>query len=114
MKAITGISDSPNQTLAFTLDDGSRVSMTLRYVAQQACWFYDLTWGAFTVQGNIIVCGPNILRQYREIIPFGIGVATASNVEVLNVTDFTDGTADLELLDQTDVAQIEAQIYPGL
>lgn len=113
MKIIQGITDTPNQTIVLTLLDGSSVVLTLAYRAQQQGWFFDLTYGDFISRGNRLVSGPNVLRQYRDLIPFGLMVATVNKQEPQIQTVFADGLTSLYLLEGADVEEVEATIYPG-
>ena len=110
---VTGISSDPAQTFSLTLEDGSSVQFTLVYRVQQLGWFYDLTWGTFVLNGQRLVTGPNMLRQYQNIIPFGLGCVTSDLGEPLNQTDFTSGYATLFLLDSAGVGETEMAYYPG-
>jgi hypothetical protein len=114
MKTITGLTDQPKQQTGLVLSDGSRAVLTLEYRANQLGWFYDITWDSFTLNGQRLVTSPNILRQFRNKLPFGIAVVTTDNVEPLRQTDFAAGVATLYLLDSTDVSDIETTVFGGL
>ena len=118
MQIITGITSDPKQTISIPLTDGTSVSLNLDFKPQQLGWFYSIAYSAkttnFQLTGSRLVTSPNILRQYQDIIPFGISVVTQGNVEPTTQTAFTDGTiAAFLLLDQTDIAEINAAIYTG-
>lgn len=113
MKLIQGLTDQPKQQTAIVLADGMRANLYLEYRPNQIGWSYNVSLGDFAANGRRLVTGPNVLRQFRELIPFGIAVVTKADAEPLNQTDFIDGTVTLYLLDAADVALIEATIYPG-
>jgi hypothetical protein len=113
MKTITGLTDQPKQQTGIVLNDGSRAVISLEYRANQLGWFYDITWGDFTLNGQRLVTAPNMLRQFRNKLPFGIAVVTTNNVEPLKQTDLSSGVATLYLLDSTDVADIETTVFGG-
>jgi len=113
MKTIDGITDQPNQVMSVTLADGSRMKLSMFYVVQQRGWFADLTWQDFTLNGFRLVSSPNLLRQWQEIIPFGLAITTTEQGDPQNVTDFADGRSTLVLLDEADVAEVEAVVFPG-
>ncbi len=113
MNLISGLTDNPTQTATLVLADGSRASLNLYFRPNQVGWFYDLALGTFAVNGRRLVSSPNLLRQFRELIPFGIAVAGVANADPLRQEDLVDGTVSLYLLDGADVADVEAALYPG-
>ena len=113
MKIIQGITDTANQTLVLTLEDGSRATLVLEYREQQQGWFYDLTYGDFVSSGNRLVTGPNILRQYRDLIPFGLLVDSVNQQEPQIQTVFLDGLTSIYLLNEMDVVDVELTIFIG-
>lgn len=114
MKLIGGITDNPKQQMTINLADGSNITLYLEYRPSQIGWFFDLTSDNFTWTGNRIVQSPNLLRHFKSILGYGIACITANNLEPYTSTAFIDGTASLYLLDATDIADIEAAVYPGL
>ena len=113
MNQITGLTDQPKQQTTLVLADGSRVTLLIQYLAQQTAWSVDVTWGTFIAQGLILVASPNWLRQFRDVIPFGISVLTAGNLDPTDQEVFVNGSASLFLLDPADVTAVEAAVYPG-
>ena len=112
---LQGLTDSPSQSCPIGLPDGSTVTLMLTFRTQQLGWFYDLSWDGKTPPwqhyGNRLVASPNILRQYRNQLPFGITVSTANGLDPFSQTAFIDGTCTLLLLDGYDVASIEAAFF---
>lgn len=113
MKLVTGLTDEPKQESTIVLDDGSRVVLLLEFRPNQRGWVYDLTWGDFELNGRRLVASPNILRQFRERLTFGLAIVTMANVEPLRQGDLADGTALVYLLNAEDVAAVEATVFPG-
>lgn len=121
MNSITGLTTQTAQTSFILLEDGSRAELSLFYRPQQLGWFYDIRWPGnerlavpFETFGRRLVASPNMLRQYRRLIPFGLMLFTIDNLEPMGRTCFVDGTADLILLNEADVLEIEARGFPGL
>ncbi len=117
MQIIPGITSDPKQTISIPLPDGSSVSLNLDFKPQQLGWFYSIAYSTKTVNfqltGSRLVTSPNILRQYQNIVPFGLSVVTQGNVEPTTQTAFSDDTITFLLLDQSDIADIDAAIYTG-
>lgn len=118
MKLVTGITDQPNQQLNVLLSDGSRVRLTLNYRVQQQGWFADFLWtktngGTFEIDGLRLVSSPNILHQWRELLVFGFMLTTDNLMDPTTLKAFASGTSKLFLLSTAEVAQIDAEVYPG-
>lgn len=118
MNILNGITDQPTQVMGIVLADGSRVTLTLYFRPQQNGWFYDIQWPGsaavitpFTVQNRRLVAAANLLRQFLNVIPFGIACFTVDNMDPLTQGCLSDGTVTLTLLNQDDVAALEASVY---
>ena len=107
MNKITTITDDANQTMILKLDDGTTVDFTLTYSDQQQGWFYNLTYGNFSLSGRRIVNSPNLLRAYRQILPFGIAVVTTDEYEPIFLEDFKNKRALFFMLNPTDIIAVE-------
>lgn len=113
MTIVGGITSQPKQQLSLVLEDGTTVDALLEYRPQQIGWFADFTLGDWIARGVRLTSSPNLLRQYRRVIPFGLAIIMANNVDPLNVTDFSDGTATVYLLNAADVLAVEAAAFAG-
>jgi hypothetical protein len=112
MKLIHGIADSENQNMRLILEDKSRASLTLRYLERQMGWFFDLKYGdKFVLNGVRLVSSPNVLRQWRWLLPFGLAVWTKGKGEPMRKADLSDGTVELYLLEGDDFALFEEEIF---
>jgi hypothetical protein len=113
MQILTGLTNAPAQTSAIPLDDGGTAQLSLRHSAGQQCWFYDLAHqpANFLLTGVRLVTSPNILRQYKNLLPFGLMCAIPAGGEPMTQDCLADGTATLVLLDAADVQTVERQFY---
>ncbi|RTL04651.1 hypothetical protein EKK58_10095 [Candidatus Dependentiae bacterium] len=110
MRLITSFTADPTQSISLVLDDGSKVNFTMRYISNQVGWFYSIEYGSFVVNNRRIVTSPNMLRAFRGIINFGIGVSTADGYEPIYIDDFSNGRASFYLLNEADVLAVEQAI----
>ena len=85
----------------------TRAFLTLEFKTNLNCWFYSITWGEFSIKNHQIVTGANILRQYKNRVPFGIMVATNNVLDPLTLECWVDGTAELYVLNTEDTAYVE-------
>lgn len=120
MTIVANLTSDPVQAVSLLLPDGSKAIWTLTYRPQQKGWSWDLTWSnpnnptsPFNLLGQRLTTHPNILRQFKNQIGFGIMVAAVGNAEPLLQTSFVDGSTTVYLLAAADVAQVESTIFPG-
>jgi hypothetical protein len=113
MKILTGFTSQPTQDMTFVLDDGSQVALSIVYRTQQLGWFATITRQDWQVNGLRLTASPNLLQKWENLVPFGLAILTRGNVEPLNVSDFSDGTATVYLLNAEDVAAVNAAAFAG-
>lgn len=118
MNIVNGITSEPTQVMAIPLADGSRATLTLYFRPQQNGWFYDLEWPGsgdvitpFKCQNRRLVVAGNLLRQFKELIPFGLAVFTVDNTDPVTQACMSDGSTSVVLLNAADVERIESEVY---
>lgn len=114
MKLITSFTSDAAQSLTIALDDGSLVNFSIYYVANQQGWFFNLTYGSFTLNGARLVVSPNMLRAFRNVISFGLACVSLDGYEPLYITDFTSGRILIYSLNSSDVSSAETLITTTL
>lgn len=110
MTQIDNISDQPLQTLNVTLDDGTPVIVTLRFLPSVQRWFLDFSYGAIGFVGLCLCLHPNILRAWRGRIPFGLLVKADDGADPFSQNDFSTARVGLYVLTAAEVADVESQI----
>lgn len=110
MKLINGFTSDANQKMTITMDDGSLCNLNISYWDNQKGWYYNFTHPLLVQGWRRIVCSPNLLRQFRNVINFGFYVNTTDGLEPIYQTDFTNGRAFFFVLNKNDVAAVEANI----
>ena len=111
MRLINNLTDNVNQTSRIILEDGSELNITLIYMENQQGWFYSLTWGSFVINNKRLVVGLNILRQFRDLIPFGLACNSIDGYEPIYADDFSIGRIKVYTLNASDVLTIENNLY---
>lgn len=110
MKLITALNGDSNQVLRVTLDDGTQFQLSLTYSSNQLAWFYSVVYGNFSVNNRRLVVSPNMLRAFRNILPFGISCVSPDGREAIYQTDLTSGRISLSTLNTNDVIEAETLI----
>ena len=122
MTTITGITSNPYQIVAITLQDGSVAYITLYFRTQQNGWYADISYSIANVswpgvKGMKLTSSPNILRQWRNTIPFGLMLVSSKangivgGLDPITINDFQDGSIAVYLLSPSDVQAVEGTFY---
>jgi hypothetical protein len=91
--------------------NNSSIVFTLKYSPQQLVWYIEqLVYGGVTIQGMRVSTNLNILRQFKNLLPFGMACLTLDDNDPTQQQDFSSGYANLYILDPTDVLAVEATI----
>jgi hypothetical protein len=111
MKQITEISDDAKQRFDIVTEDNQSFELQIEYSDQQGGWFYSITFGDFSMNGVRLVTGANILRPYKNLLPFGISIVTDDLSEPIFIDDFSTDRVKFYLLTEEEVDQVESDFY---
>ena len=111
MRQLTAISTDPKQKFTVVTEDNQSFELSLEYSDQQQCWFYSITFGILSINGSRIVTGANILRNYKNVLPFGLAVTTDDLSEPFLIDDFSTGRVGFFVLTAAEVTGIETDFY---
>lgn len=75
----------------------------INYNSSRQGWFLDLVSDSFKIYGIRMTSVPNILRQWKDKLGFGICVLTENKSEPFFLEDFNTGRAKLYLLEPDDL-----------
>jgi hypothetical protein len=113
MNQIAQITTDSLQNQILLLDDGSSVALTLYFVPMQYMWLIkNITYQkvGFTIENMRICNSPNMLRQYKNQIPFGMACFSTANREPSLQQDFASGASKLYILTEAEVLEYEAYL----
>lgn len=109
MFQVNQITNDPLQSQSLILPDGTTIEMTLYFIQQQSGWFFNsLVYGDFLISGMRICNSPNMMHQYRNLIPFGISCYSTNAREPSLIGDFASGASILYILTAEEVAAYTA------
>ena len=111
MQIITTLTDYPNQRHQLVLENRENADFRLYFLGRQRSWFYDISYKDITINCNKVVLTPNSLRQFKNILPFGITFYTDGNVEPFKIDDFSSGRIKMAVLNSDEIKQIEKEVY---
>lgn len=106
MKIITQLSAAPLQKQTIVINDGTSFTFTIYFVPLQTGWFItELTYGTFILRGLRVTNSPNMLNQFRNNIPFGLGCLSTGNREPSQQQDFSSGASKLLILSHAETVE---------
>lgn len=111
MNILNKITNLPQQTFFLTGNAGQVITLALRFLPSQNSWIMDLSYGDFQANGIAVVASPNLLRNYRNIIPFGMACFVTDGLDPYYIDDFSSQRVALYLMDATDVQTVETQYF---
>lgn len=82
----------------------------INYNSSRQGWFLDLVSESFSIYGIRMTSVPNILRQWKDRLGFGICVLTENKSEPFFLEDFNTGRAKMYLLEPDDL-ELQDIIY---
>jgi hypothetical protein len=115
MIQITGLKASPEQTFNMPdPDKGIQINFTLYFRPRTRNWYFDLTYGSFTLKGSKIVLSPNLIYQYFRLLPFGLACAGTDGIEPMFINDFSTERVFLYLLTTAERDQVIKDVNAGV
>lgn len=116
MFPLKNLTAAGNQTSIARLADGSSVTLKFIYRAANQRWTVDVSRQSFVANGVGLATHPNLLRSWRNIIPFGLQIVTADGTDPFLANDLDNqpgfpARVTINILDgtngQTDLADVE-------
>lgn len=110
MTLVDNLTAFSDQTSDLILEDGTVANVRFKFDGATERWRLDVTYGTHILNGIGLCCFPNILRQWRKVIPFGLACVAAGQVDPFRSVDFSTGRVKMYLLNATDVAAVEVDV----
>jgi len=107
MLFLNKITADAQQKFFLTGNVGQRIIMNLRYMPTQMLWLMDIEYNDFKTCGIAVTSSPNMLRNYKNLIPFGIACVTGDGLDPYYIDDFSSGRSAMYLLNAADVLEVE-------
>jgi len=108
LKVLSGIRATGQQKLITSADNGDTIDIILYFQSRTNNWKMDVTSGDFILKGIRVSHVLNLLCQYHNIIPFGIGVIIDDGGEPFLINDFSTGRVQLAILTPDEVNAVDA------
>lgn len=111
MYQIQQITSDPFQYQKIILPDGSAIDLTLYFMPMQQTWLiYNMVYAIFEVDNFRISNSPNLFRQFKNNLPFGLTCITKVSREPSQLQDFSSGAFGLYILTPAEVQAYESYL----
>ena len=111
MRKITEIGVEPKQDLNIVGENNEKILFTIEYKPTQSAWYFSIVYAGFSLYGQKLLNSPNILRQFKNALPFGIMCEVVDGSEPYFVEDFREGRCNIYILNESDVLAVEESIF---
>lgn len=111
MRKITEIGAEANQRLEIVGENNERITFKIYFRPSQQGFYFDIIYQDFVLRGQKVLNAPNLLNQYRDLLPFGLTCFVADGSDPFFADDFVTERAILFLLNEEDVAEITERFY---
>lgn len=105
------LGNEPKQEITVMLSDNSRIPLSFEYRPNQLGWFFGFEYNDNKYTNIRLTTSYNILRAYRNWLPFGLRCDTLDGLEPMDLADFTNGYASIFILTPEDVNTTETTYY---
>lgn len=108
MNIINQVTSDSRQRQIIALDDGTSFEIAIYFMPMQLGWFIEeIIYGEFKATCLRIVNSPNLLHQFKNLIPFGLACISNEDREPSLQEDFSSGASNLYVLTQEEMNQYE-------
>ena len=111
MIQISSLTADAKQQFNMVVPGYDNAIMYMEYKPQQNGWFLSISWGTFACNNERMSTGLNLLRQWKNIIPFGLLISTSGVGDPIFINSWVT-SHNLYSLDIHDMAEIEGY-YAG-
>lgn len=105
------LSNKARQKLTVALENNMFLDLYFEYKPNQLGWFFNFTYNDITYSNIRLTTSFNILRAYRNWLPFGLRCDTADSFEPMGIDDFVENYAKVYILTKSELEAIESLYY---
>ncbi len=111
MYLIQNVTEDPRQSFILNIPGADAATLVLEYSETQQGWFFSLTQGDFQALNLRLCAAPNILRQWKNVLVFGLCCVSNNKQDPMTADAFTSGQSELYFLEAADVTDFEETFY---
>jgi hypothetical protein len=111
MITLTTLTSQARQKLQIEGENREQITLTLEYLPRSQSWNFSIEYLEQVINGIRLTNSPNVLRQFKNTLPFGIMCSTNDGLDPFFITDFESGRATISLLNEEEVQEVEETVY---
>lgn len=111
MNSIDNLVKSSNQQTTVLLPGGETADVGMLFHEATERWVMNISYGDRLILGVGVAFHANLLRQWKNTLPFGIACITQDQTDPFRVDDFSSGRAVLYLLTSSDTELVEREVF---
>lgn len=115
MIQVTDLTEAGYQETSVVLADGTTATLKLAFRPATQHWDVSVSREGKVINGVEVTLHPNLLRAYRNTLPFGLACTSKDGVDPFDPADFSSGRVTLYVLDDTggltDVEDVESNVF---
>jgi len=110
MQELTELTNEANQEHIVKVITGELFTLQLFYLHRSESWYANIIYNDVVLNGIKINQSINVLRQYKNILPFGIACYSDYNTDPFLLEDFAQDNYFLSILTSNEVVELENKI----
>ena len=111
MLLLANVSNDYKQKFQLLTEDNKSFLFKLEFIENQQSWFFSLTYNNLSINNKRLITSPNFLRQFQNILPFGMSCITDDGSEPFEIDDFSKERVKLYILTSGEVQTMETSVY---
>jgi hypothetical protein len=111
MRQITALGNDVKQKFRMLFFTNETIEFFFEYRNTQSGWYWGFTFRGRTIINMRLVLGANIIREFRNTLPFGIACTATDNEPPLDVNDFLNGRVSIYLIEGKDEIEYIENYY---
>lgn len=110
MRLLSNLTDAADQLMTVPIEDGSLAKLEFFYRPGIQRWSVNISHPLLVINGVNLALSPNILRQWKNLIPFGMAIDSTIGLDPMNAEDFKNGVSLAYIISAAEVLQVEDEI----
>lgn len=107
MQILNEITNYPKQKFTVITTEGEEFTLKLNYSPTQQLWFFDIEYNDFILNNHCAVTSYNMLKQWKNILPFGMGIICTDEGDPYFIDDFSSKRCRVTILSIAEVEELE-------
>lgn len=91
-RELTKLGNEERQEIEFVLSNGNSLFLNFYFNINTNFWYLNIEYEDFKYNGIQVVYHDNLLRQFSNLLPFGIQIYSTNGLSPMTINSFIDGS----------------------